>query len=102
MRYDNATSAQNHLLTQIIAAVGVFVIASGLFSLIFMAAESMSRRAFPHHIQLWRTWHREVAPSRQVLTMTGLGLLLVAPFVLYVSTGCLLTSIASWWWRRFI
>ena len=98
MNYDNATSAQNHLLTQVIAAVGVFVIASGLFSLIFMAAESMSRRAFPHHIQLWRTWHREVAPSRQVLTMTGLGLLLVAPFLLYSTTGYWFTTEALGWW----
>lgn len=98
MSYDNATSAQNHLLTQIITAVGVFVIVSGLFSLIFMAAESMSRRAFPHHIQLWRTWHREVAPTRQVLTMTGLGLLLVAPFLLYSTTGYWFTTETLGWW----
>src|SRR5690625_7508076 len=70
MSYDNATSAQNHLLTQIITAVGAFVIVSGLFSLIFMAAESMSRRAFPHHIELWLAWHRELPPTRPVLTLT--------------------------------
>lgn len=98
MGYDTATSAQNHLLLQVVAALTAFVFLSGLFSLIFMAAESMSRRAFPHHIQLWRTWHREVAPSHQLLTMTGLSLLLIAPFALYTTTGYWLTTEVLGWW----
>ncbi len=98
MGYDTATSAQSHLLQQIVAALGVFVVASGLFSLIFMAGESLSRRAFPHHIQLWQTWHRDVAPSYQVLGMTCLGLLLVAPFALYTTTGYWFTTRTLGWW----
>lgn len=98
MGYDTATSAQNHLLQHIVRALGVFIIASGLFSLIFMTAESLSRRAFPHHIQLWQTWRRGVAPSYQVLGMTCLGLLLVAPFALYSTTGYWFATQTLGWW----
>ena len=36
-----------------------------LFSLSFMAAESLTRRAFPNHPQFWRIWGRQAGASRR-------------------------------------
>ena len=38
-----------------------------LFSLSFMAAESLSRRAFPHHPQFWKVWGPVSGRSPEVL-----------------------------------
>ena len=63
-----------------------------------MAAESLTRRAFPHQPQLWRVWSREGGASRAVLgrTLGGYGfvpieLALVACF--YYATNRWL----GWW-----
>ena len=68
------------------------------YALVFMAAESLTRRAFPHQPQLWRVWSREAGASRAVLgrTLGGYGfvpleLALVAGF--YYATNRWL----GWW-----
>ena len=49
----------------------------------FMAAETLSRRAFPHHPQLWRAWAKEPGASIQILGRTVSGYLLVSVFFAY-------------------
>jgi hypothetical protein len=46
-------------------------------ALVFMAAESLSRQAFPQHPQLWRLWSRDAAPTSAVLGRTLGGYLFV-------------------------
>ncbi|MCP4755980.1 MAG: CPBP family intramembrane metalloprotease [Proteobacteria bacterium] len=63
-----------------------------------MAAESLSRKAFPHHIQMWRLWSPGVANSKSVLGRTVAG---------YLYAGCQLgfvivfyifaTRFLGWW-----
>ncbi|MCI0697231.1 CPBP family intramembrane metalloprotease [candidate division KSB1 bacterium] len=63
-----------------------------------MAAESLSRRAFPHQLQLWRQWSTDVASSKPVLGLTVGGYLLVGLFFAYdVALYFFATKWLGWW-----
>ena len=98
MNYDTALSANGFLLRQIIELLATFLFLSILITLSFVAAESLSRRAFPHHIQQWRLWSPSVANSPSILGRTIGGFLLVGMFfgfevLLYFFT----TKVLGWW-----
>ena len=69
-----------------------------VFTLSFMAAESLSRRAFPHHPQLWRAWSPDAGASRAVLGRTVAGYLLVGLFFAYEVALYLVASRWLGWW----
>jgi len=75
--YDTAQPVWVFWGTQIGIAVLVFLVGSLGLALVFMAAEGLSRRAFPDHPQLWRIWSREAAPTPAVLGRTLGGYLFV-------------------------
>src|SRR5258708_11452788 len=63
-----------------------------------MAAETLSRRAFPHHPQLWRVWAKEPGGSVQILGRTVGGYLLVSIFFAYdVLLYLVMTKVFGWW-----
>jgi hypothetical protein len=98
MDYDTALSSQGFLLNQIMSLLGQFIILAIVFTLSFMAAESLSRRAFPHHIQQWRLWTSGVAGSKPVLGRTVGGYLLVSLFMAYdVALYFFATKWLGWW-----
>ncbi|MFQ6674451.1 MAG: lysostaphin resistance A-like protein, partial [Fidelibacterota bacterium] len=75
-----------------------FLFLSALITLSLMAAESLSRKAFPHHLQQWRLWSRHVASSYAVLGRTVGGYLLVAVFWAFeVALYFLATRVLGWW-----
>jgi hypothetical protein len=99
MDYDTALSYQNHVIKQIAAALLSFAGMAILFSIIFMAAESLTRKAFPDHINFWKLWSRGVASTRQVLGITFSALLLVCFELSYVTGTYYFTSnILGWWY----
>src|SRR3989442_6571178 len=83
MGYDTAVPASGFAIRQIVGAVAIFGAFAVLLTISFMAAETLSRRAFPHHAQLWKVWSRPVSASKLVLGETLTGYLLVAPFFAY-------------------
>jgi len=98
MQYDTALPIR----TFVLQTVGLLVAASlGLSALLagsFMAAESLTRRAFPSHPQLWRVWSREAASSPEILGRTVAGYLLVGLFFAYeVALYFLSTRVLGWW-----
>ena len=98
MDYDTALSAQGFLSKQILILLVNSLLMAVLLGLSFIAAESLSRKAFPHHIQHWRIWSRGVAGSPQVLGRTVAGYLFVALFFAYeVSLYFLSTEVLGWW-----
>src|SRR5258708_5111678 len=63
-----------------------------------MAAETLSRRAFPHHPQLWRVWAKEPGASIQIFGRTVGGYLLVSIFFAYdVLLYLVMTKVFGWW-----
>jgi hypothetical protein len=83
MGYDTAVPATGFAVRQILNAAAVFGGFAVLLTISFMAAETLSRRAFPHHVQLWRVWSRPVAASKTIFGETLTGYLLVGPFFAY-------------------
>ena len=83
MNYDTAVPASGFAIRQFMAALGIFGAFGVLLTISFMAAETLSRRAFPRHVQLWKVWTRPVAASREIFGQTLTGYLLVAPFFAY-------------------
>ena len=84
LKYDTALSAGGFVTERLVSLVAGNLILGFVFFLSFLAAEGLSRRAFPQHPQLWRLWSREAAPSSAVLGRTLGGYLLAAVMLLYV------------------
>src|SRR5947207_3600171 len=85
---------------QQIGAPAIVLIGGGLaLALVFMAAESLSRRAFPSHPQLWRAWSREAAPTPAVLGRTLGGYLFVPLELALISGFYFVTNRYFGWWQ---
>ncbi len=98
MTYDTALSAQGFLLRQIATLVLIFLGMGSLFSLSFMAAESLTRKAFPNHIRFWNIWSTDVAASTPVLGRTVGGYLLVSLFLAFdVAVYLIASKVLGWW-----
>jgi len=97
--YDTAQSTAVFWGQQVGIAL-VVALAGGLgLALVFMAAESLSRTAYPDHPQLWRLWSREAAPTRAVLGRT-LGGYLAVPIELGLIAGFyFVTNRYYGWWQ---
>ena len=78
----------------------LIVTAGGLaYALVFMAAESLSRRAFAHQPQLWRLWSREAAASPQIAGRTLGGYLFVPLELALVAAFYYATNRWLGWWQ---
>ena len=98
MDYDTALSTQSFLARQAALLVLELVVNLALFTLSFMAAESLTRRAFPRHPQLWRAWGAEAGASREVAARTAVGYLFVPLFIAYdVALYLFATRSLGWW-----
>jgi hypothetical protein len=98
MSYDTALPYSTFLLQQIAVLVATFVGMAGFFALSFTAAETLTRRAFGSHPQLWRVWSRSAGPSTTVLGGTTAGFLLVTVFLAYdVLLYLFATRTLGWW-----
>ena len=98
MNFDTALSTGGFLLQQIIQLLAGFLFLSVLLTVSFIAAESLSRKAFPHHVQHWRLWSSEVASSPAILGRTVSGYLLVSVFLAFdVALYFFATRLLGWW-----
>jgi len=96
--YDTALSAREFLVQQLLSEVGGCLLWTLLLTLTFMAAESLTRRAFPHMIQYWKLWSAEAASSTAVLGRTVGGYLIVGfDFAFVVAIYFLTTRHFGWW-----
>jgi membrane protease YdiL (CAAX protease family) len=107
MAYDTALPRSTFLAQQITTVVASFLGFSTFFALSFMAAETLTRRAFGHHPQLWRTWSKRPAAdspasapgaSIEALGLAAGGYLLVSVFLAYdVLLYFVATKYFGWW-----
>jgi hypothetical protein len=98
MSYDTALSSQGFLMQRLIGLFSQFVALSLLLTVSFIAAEGLTRRAFPYHIQLWRLWSPSVASSKEVLGRTVGGYLLVSLFFVYEVALYFIANRTMGWW----
>ena len=97
--FDTAQSAWVFWGQQIGLAALVLVGGSLALALVFMAAESLSRRAFPEHPQLWRLWSRDAAPTSAVLGRTIGGYLFVPLELALIVAFYFITNRYLGWWQ---
>jgi Type II CAAX prenyl endopeptidase Rce1-like len=64
-----------------------------------MAAEGLSRCAFPDHPQLWRIWSREAAPTPAILGRTVGGYLFVPVELALIAAFYFVTNRYFGWWQ---
>ena len=98
MGYDTALSRQGFLATQVTGAALQFVILGVLLTLSFIAAETFTRRAFPRHIQLWKSGSKGIANTTPMLGRVVAGYLLVPLFFGYEVVLYFLSNNFLGWW----
>ena len=98
MYYDTAISSASFTLQQIGGSLASAFLMAALMTLSFMAAESLSRKAFPQHIQLWKIWSRDTASTPRVAGYTSAGYLLISVFFAYEVILYLMNSRWFGWW----
>ena len=98
MDYDPAVSVQTFLAQQLILAGAIAALGTPLLAFIFVAGESLGRRAFPGHLQQWRFWSPGVAASTPALGRTAGAYLLLGVQLGYVVLFYLTTSRLDGWW----
>ena len=77
MGYDTASSKSQFLTEQLLGMVANGILMFFILAASFITAESLTRRAFPKHIQIWKTWTSNVANSKRVLNDTIFAYLIV-------------------------
>ncbi len=96
--YNTAHTMNGFLLRQFTAMLYSFFLFTFSFSLIFMTAESLTRKAFGRQLQFWKIWSPSVASSYAVLGRTIGGYLLISLLFAFVISFYLLTTRYFGWW----
>jgi hypothetical protein len=96
--YDTALTYGSFIIDHVIAILYRFAIDFALVSISLMAAEGLSRTAFPDQLQLWKLWSRNTGGSGVVLGRTAGGYLLVPLFCAYQIVLYYMTSRLHGWW----
>ncbi len=98
LSYDTALPIQLFFGEQVAVLVAGLFGYTALYALSFMAAETLTRRAFGSHPQFWRVWSRTAGASGGILRRTMAGYLFVAVFFAYDVGLYLVTTRYFHWW----
>ncbi|MFC1841912.1 CPBP family intramembrane glutamic endopeptidase, partial [Candidatus Dependentiae bacterium] len=98
MGYDTVSSANNFFVSYLLSSFIGFLSKLFLFTVSFMAAESLTRKAFGNRIQFWKIWSKDSANSITVAGKTFGGYLLTTVMLAYVVvTYFMATKFFGWW-----
>jgi hypothetical protein len=97
--YDTAQPVWVFWGSQFGIALLVLVAGSLALALVFMAAEGLSRAAFPQHPQLWRVWSSQAAPTPSILGRTLGGYLWVPIELALIAAFYFVTNRYFGWWQ---
>ena len=96
--YDTAVSSQNFIMQNIIFSLINGIVDFILILLSFVAAESLTRKAFPEHVQFWSLWKNNNASSYEVIGRTLGGYLLIGLDLIFVVAFYMITANYFGWW----
>ncbi len=98
MYYDTALSHSSFFMRQLFQIIALFFAEAAMLTLTFMAAEGLTRKAFPNHIQLWKIWNPNAASSKPVLGFTLTGYFAVSIFFAFdIFLYFVATKGLGWW-----
>ena len=89
---DTAISTQNFILQNSVMSLLSAIVDFIFILLSFVAAESLTRKAFPNHIQFWKLWNTSNASSYEVIGRTVGGYLLIALDLIFVVVFYMITA----------
>lgn len=98
MSYDTAVSHATFFGQQIAVLVAGFFGFTAMYALSFIAAETLTRRAFGAHPQFWRVWTTGPGSSTDILGRTAAGYLFVSVFFAYDVVLYLVATRKFGWW----
>ena len=98
LNYDTAISTQNFILQNSVMSLLSAIVDFIFILLSFVAAESLTRKAFPDHIQFWKLWNTTNASSHEVIGRTVGGYLLIALDLIFVVVFYMITANYLGWW----
>jgi Type II CAAX prenyl endopeptidase Rce1-like len=97
--FDTAQTETTFWVQQVGLAVAALMGGVLGYGIVFMAAESLSRRAFAHQPQLWRLWSREAGATVQVAGRTVGGYLFVPVELALIAAFYYATNHWLGWWQ---
>ncbi|MEX0848875.1 MAG: type II CAAX endopeptidase family protein [Candidatus Dependentiae bacterium] len=98
MYYNTENSMQGFLLNIIVQSLTSFFMTFITTSLIFITAESLTRRAFGSHVRLWSSWDTGIANSYTILGRTiGSYLIIGIDMAFLVLFYFITTHYFNWW-----
>ncbi len=97
--FDTAQSPTIFWAQQLGLAILICLGGAIALGLVFMAAESLSRRAFPQHPQLWQIWSPAAAPTTEILGRTVGGYLFVPIELALIAGFYFITNRYFGWWQ---
>ena len=98
MDYDTSVSESSFAIRQIVTTLSSTAIFAIMLTLSLIAAESLSRWAFPHHAQFWRIWSRDGARSWSIAGQTAAGYLAAGAMLAYVVAFYWVAGLRFGWW----
>jgi membrane protease YdiL (CAAX protease family) len=96
--YDTAMAGNTFLLLQLGTAVVIVVFGTPILAFVFLAAEGLTRRAFPAQPQQWRLWTKGAANSDAVLGRTAGAYLWAGVDLGFAVLFYLIVSRLPGWW----
>lgn len=99
MYYQTLSATSTFIFQQILAWIQVLFFQTCSFTLILIAAETLTNRAFAYHPQLWSLWTASAASSYQVLGRTLGGYLFAGFNIAFVIFFYLITHTYFGWWN---
>ena len=97
--YSTAQDESTFWVQQFGMAAAAFLGGGLLLGFVFMASESLTRRAFPHHPQLWRVWSRDAGGSVEIAGRTAGGYLFVPVELALIAAFYFVTNRWLGWWQ---
>ncbi len=99
MHYNTAHSITGFLLNFFLMLIVEFIYWLFILFISFMAAESLTRKAFGNQIQLWKVWEPQVANSFAILGRTIGGFLIMPVMFFYDVLFFIYTTKYFGWWN---
>jgi len=97
--YDTAISKSAFIFQNVLQFFISFLTDFILLALSFIAAESLTRKAFPKHIQFWKIWQKDAVNSDRILGNTLAGYILTVFSLCYVTLFYFITTKYLNWWN---
>lgn len=99
MNYDTAIPAGRFILQSLLPVIFSNLLLGVVMAFSFLAAEGLSRLAFPRHPQFWRIWSRDAAATVEVTGRTAGGYLMVPLMLAYIMIFYFLAGRVGGWWN---